>query len=94
MKRGEEIKQKAYEISQRYFPDSQNIWARQNIEAQLVQSACCEIVKFADRTMVSKVRDWLQCIDFEVEYFTTDSDGYTFFDADKFIEEFCKKMEE
>ena len=44
--------------------------------------------------MVSKVRDWLQCIDFEVEYFTTDSDGYTFFDADKFIEEFCKKMEE
>ena len=53
-----------------------------------------DIVEWADRTMVGKARDWLQCIDFEVEYFTTDSDGYTFFNADKFIEEFCKAMEE
>ena len=53
-----------------------------------------EAVEWADRTMVSKARDWLQRIDFEVEYFTTDSDGYTFFNADKFIEDFCKVMEE
>ena len=53
-----------------------------------------EAAEWADRTMVGKARDWLQCIDFEVEYFTTDSDGYTFFNADKFIEEFCKAMEE
>ena len=53
-----------------------------------------EIAEWADRTMVGKARDWLQCIDFEVDYVTTDSDGYTFFNADKFIEEFCKEMEE
>lgn len=43
--------------------------------------------------MLVKARDWLQLIDFEVEYFTTDSDGYTFFNADKFIEDFRKVIE-
>lgn len=58
------------------------------------QEIFIESAKWADKTMIGKARDWLQCIDFEVEYFTTDSDGYTFFNADKFIEDFCKKMEE
>ena len=49
--------------------------------------------EWADRTMIDKACEWLQCIDFEVEYFTIDSDGYTFFNADKFIEDFCKTME-
>ena len=53
-----------------------------------------EAVEWADKTMIDKARDWLQCIDFEVEYFTIDSDGYTFFNADKFIEDFCKAMKE
>ena len=44
--------------------------------------------------VIEKARKWMQCIDFEVEYFTTDRDGYTFFNADKFIEDFCKEMEE
>ena len=48
MTREEQIKQKAHEISQMCFPDSQNIWARPNIEAQRVQSACCEMVRWAD----------------------------------------------
>ena len=48
MNREEQIKQKAHEISQMCFPDSQNIWGRQNIEAQLVQSACYEMVRWAD----------------------------------------------
>lgn len=45
-------------------------------------------------TMIDKACGWFRCIDFEVDYFTTDSDGYTFFNADKFIEDFCKVMEE
>lgn len=57
-------------------------------------SLIIETARWADKTMMGKARDWLQCIDFEIEYFTTDSDGYTFFNADKFIEDFCKKMEE
>ena len=52
-----------------------------------------EAAEWADRTMIDKACEWLQCIDFEVEYFTIDSDGYTFFNADKFIEDFCKTME-
>lgn len=48
MTREEQIKQKAHEISQMCFPDSQNIWARPNIEAQLVHSACYEMVRWAD----------------------------------------------
>ena len=96
MTREEEIKQKAYEISQRYFPDSQNIWARQNIEAQLVQSACCEIVKWADKAMIDKVCEWLkeQLID------NRDNCGYpvvSTFDTttvEEFICDFRKAMEE
>lgn len=45
-------------------------------------------------TMIDKACGWFRCIDFEVDYFTTDNDGYTFFNADKFIEDFCKVMEE
>lgn len=52
-----------------------------------------DVAEWADRTMIGKARDWLQCVDFKVDYITTDSDGYTFFNADKFIEEFCKAME-
>ena len=52
-----------------------------------------EAAEFADRTMIGKARDWLQDVDFEVDYVTTDSDGRTVF-ADKFIEKFCKAMEE
>ena len=53
-----------------------------------------ETVEWADRSMICKARDCLQNVDFEVDYVTTDSDGYTFFNADKFIEEFCKAMED
>jgi hypothetical protein len=52
-----------------------------------------EGAKWADKTMIDKACEWLKCVDFEVDYITTDSDGYTFFNADKFIEEFCKTME-
>ena len=60
----------------------------------IAKESFIEGAKWADETMIGKARGWLQCIDFEVEYFTTDSDGYTFFNADKFIKDFCKKMEE
>ena len=66
MNREEQIKQKAHEISQMCFPDSQNIWARPNIEAQLVQSACCEMVKWADENpkeglvSLDEVCEWIE----------------------------------
>ena len=39
--------------------------------------------------------EWFECIDLKGDYFTIDSDdGCTFFNIDKFIEDFSKAMEE
>lgn len=48
MTRIEEIKQKAEELGQKYFPNEYNIWARENIEAKYVELAFIEGVKWAD----------------------------------------------
>lgn len=90
MKREEITNSRAYQVSKaalKYYNEHQD----KDID---LTDAFEEGAKWADKTIIEKARDWLQCIDFEVEYFTTDSDGYTFFDADKFIENFCKAMEE
>ena len=49
--------------------------------------------KWADETMIDKICKWLETIDFEMEYMYS-SDGYTFFDKEKFINDFRKTMEE
>ena len=43
MTQEERIKEKAYELGQKYFPDSNNIWARENIESMYVSYACIEM---------------------------------------------------
>lgn len=40
MNRKEQIRNKAKELGQKYFPDEANVWARGNIEAEYVESAC------------------------------------------------------
>ena len=40
---------KAKELGQKYFPDSANIWERENIEAHAVESACMEMVEFVEK---------------------------------------------
>lgn len=85
MTREEEIRQEMSKIAGTH-PD----WNKNDC----MRMGFYEGAKWADRTMIDKGREWLQCIDFEVEYFTTDNDGYTFFNDDKFIEDFCKTMEE
>lgn len=65
MTRKEQIKEKAHELGQVYFPDECNIWARQNYEAQNVESACMKMAEWIDEHpkegMVSldKVCEWL-----------------------------------
>ena len=51
-----------------------------------------EGAEWADKTMINKACKWIECIDFEMEYHYSE-DGYTFFDADKFIEDFRKAMQ-
>ena len=40
------LEEKATQLSQKYFPDEENIWARANIEAQKCKSACIEMVEW------------------------------------------------
>ena len=40
-----DLEEKATQLSQKYFPDEENIWARANIEAQKCKSACIEMVE-------------------------------------------------
>ena len=40
-----DLEEKATQLSQKYFPYEENIWARQNIEAHRCKSACIEMVE-------------------------------------------------
>lgn len=97
MTREEQIKQKAHEISQMCFPDSQNIWARPNIEAQCVRSACCEMVKWADENpkeglvSLDKVCKYLKN---NIHKFGSEQDKSWEQQIEIFIENFKKAMEE
>ena len=41
-----DLEEKATQLSQKYFPDEENIWARANIEAHKCKSACMEMVEW------------------------------------------------
>lgn len=41
-----DLEEKATQLSQKYFPDAENIWARPNIEAHKCKSACIEMVEW------------------------------------------------
>lgn len=47
-----------------------------------------------EQKLIDKACKWMENIDFEMDYQYTDNDGYSFFDADKFIEDFRKAMKE
>lgn len=57
----EEIKAKADKLGQIYFPDECNVWARENIEAKFVSSACIEMAEWMQRKMIEKARKWVLC---------------------------------
>ena len=59
MKREDEIRNKAYELGQKYFPDSYNMWARANIEAQDASSACIKMAEWMQKRMIDKACKWL-----------------------------------
>lgn len=56
----EEILNKAHQLAEKYFPDSQNIWARPNIEAQKVNYACMEMAEWLEKVMIEKAYEWLK----------------------------------
>ena len=58
----EEIKAKADELGQFYFPDECNVWARDNTEAKFVSSACQEMAEWMQKKMIDKACEWIQCV--------------------------------
>lgn len=56
--RKEEVIEKATELGQKYFPNANNVWARANIEAQYVSSACTEMAEWMQKTVIEKARQW------------------------------------
>lgn len=43
---GSTLEEKATQLSQKYFPDEENIWAGANIEALKCKSACMEMAEW------------------------------------------------
>lgn len=89
----EEILNKAHQLAKKYFPDSQNIWARPNIEAQKVKYACIEMAEWLDKTMIDKVCEWLNMN--IIDYITEGSrEGISLENHKQLIDDFRKAMEE
>ena len=89
----EEIKAKADELGQFYFPDECNVWARANIEAQYVSSACTEMAEWMQKKMIDKACKILEnvTVTYNKRFFGKCEENA--FDAD-FIKSFRKAMEE
>ena len=92
-RREDEIRNKAYELGQKYFPNANNVWARANIEAQYVSSACIEMAEWMQETMVEKACEILEnvTVTYNRRFFGKCEENA--FDSD-FIKEFRKAMEE
>lgn len=92
MTREEEILNKAHQLAEKYFPDSQNIWARPNIEAQKVKYACIEMAEWLDKTMIEKACKWL----YNNTYKHSDDSrvSMSFEHTIDMVDNFCKAMEE
>lgn len=88
----EEIKAKADELGQAFFPDECNVWARDNREAKYVSSACIEMAEWMQKKMIDKACEILKnvTVTYNRRFFGKCEENA--FDAD-FIKEFRKAME-
>ena len=87
----EENQKHADKLAQEYFPDEHNIWARENIEAQLVSAACMRMAKYVEQELIEKACEWIKNNKHLHKILWFDSLST---DWDKFIREFRKAMEE
>lgn len=78
-----------YDIAREYHKSKWEIPYSLQMRVGFIEGA-----KWADVSMINKICEWLETIDFEMEYMGSDDDGYTFFDEEKFINDFRKTMEE
>jgi hypothetical protein len=88
----EEIQKYADELAQLYFPNKCNIWARKNIEAELVSEACMRMAKHIELELIERAKKWL----FKNTYKHIDDNklSMTFGYTGEAIENFEKAMKE
>ena len=102
MTREELVKQKAYSLGQKYFPDRNNVWVRANFEAQWVSEACKEMAEWEHNRLVEKACAWIKK-NMYVEHIFEHSDDEEYVQyvcasasdsVDEFVNNFRKAMEE
>lgn len=81
-------KEQIYDIAREYHKSKWEIPYSLQMRVGFIDGA-----KWADVSMIEKMHEWLETIDFEMEYMDSSS-GYTFFNKEKFINDFRKTMEE
>ena len=75
--------QKAEELGYKYFPDEENIWARDNVEAVKTMAACLEMSNF----IIDKACEWLKTEYEDIGIRWMRGDG-----SDELISRFIKAM--
>ena len=79
MSREEQIRNKARELGQMFFPDSSNVWARDNFEAKCVEAACVEMTRWLDQHPNWKlVKDELPVVGETVQIYVEDLDDVVY----------------
>lgn len=92
----EEIQKYADELAQQYFPDKNNIWARENIKAKFVSEACIKMAKYIEQELIEKVCEWIkENIDIYAKVVINHKSNYPeIVMCDTFEKNFIKAMEE
>lgn len=90
----EVVKNKADELGQKYFPDSCNIWARLNVEAQYVSSACIEMNRWTIDKIKPIIHKFIQEHDFTSYIKEITIDDKLIYDYNKFENELLKAIED
>ena len=92
MSREEEIQKYADDLSQQYFPDECNIWARENIEAKFVSEACVRMAKYIEQKLIEKACEWWEQRQGDYDLYDIWNNDYVSFKS--VIMDFRKEMEE
>lgn len=90
----EAVKNKADELGQKYFPDSHNIWARSNVEAQYVSFACIEMNRWTIDKIKPIIRKFLREHDFTSYIKEITMNDELIYDYNKFENDLFKAIED
>ena len=89
--------EKAKELGKKYFPNSENIWARENVEQQKTIFACLEMAEWMNNKLIEKACEKLVETDLEDKDTEDVSNEYqcpVYVLSNHFFKKFKQAMEE